>query len=331
MIDCENIIKKALGRGLTDDEILELKDQAVRLYEKTIAASNSARGLPDIMAASDAWAQKEQLAALARKHNTLRQVKARLSVLDFCLAEFRGMEAEGINALQVGSKYTRDGARSSVDAMGRSLEGEYIGGLTTDIMSLGQAHFELLRKNTMGMEIAEALWNVDTQDKFKGPKEAMDIAKVIHKWQEKARLNANAAGAWIGKLPGYVVRQSHDQAKVARAGYDKWRDTIKDKLDWTRTADGVIDPKADPKAAEEFLFETWKGLSTGIHLHNTLPQNPLSTTANIGSTAARMSHERVLHFKSGADWFNYNQQFGRGGLNEAVLHGLRQSTELVST
>lgn len=43
--------------------------------------------------------------------------------------------------------------------------------------------------------------------------------------------------------------------------------------------------------------------------------------------ARRASEERVLHFRSGEDWYEYNRLFGHGTVREAFLHGLRMSAQ----
>lgn len=331
MLDCEDIVKKALGRDMSDLEIQEAFDQFHDLNDK-VRAQAEAQGLrPDILAASRDWTKKAELAAIARKRNAILQIHARAKMLNFCLTAFKGMEAEGIEALMVGSPYLREGSRMSVDESANALGNSYVGQLLTDMGGLGSEHLELFRKNMLDRDIAEALFLMDDPTKFKGPPEAMAIAKNIHAVQERARIDANLAGAWIGKLPGYIVRQSHDQAKISRAGFEAWRDEIFPRLDWSKTLDGVIDPVKNPASAEKFLLETWKALADGHHMrHAQKGGNPLARNAVIGSEAASMSHDRVLHFKSGGDWYDYNAKFGRGGLNEAVLHGLQQSAKATS-
>ena len=54
------------------------------------------------------------------------------------------------------------------------------------------------------------------------------------------RKNLNSAGAWIAKLPGYIVRQSHDGDRIRKAGLEAWKDFIRDRLDWSRTAEGIF-------------------------------------------------------------------------------------------
>lgn len=43
------------------------------------------------------------------------------------------------------------------------------------------------------------------------------------------------------------------------------------------------------------------------------------------NAAKRASQERILHFKDGISWHEYNQQFGTGSLREALFGGLNSA------
>ncbi len=128
------------------------------------------------------------------------------------------------------------------------------------------------------------------------------------------------------------MRQSHDQARIARAGFEKWRADIEDKLDWTRTGNGRFDPQQNPdfmpddKAA--FLSEVYDNLKTGVHLKETgAARNPLASSSGVGSVASKVSAERVLHFTDGGAWFDYNAKYGKGNLREAMLGGFSRAAD----
>ena len=86
-----------------------------------------------------------------------------------------------------------------------------------DLQELGQAHWNILEKGSLNREIDRAMWSIDNPGaSWKGPKEAMDIAEVMHKWSELTKKDQNSAGAWIAKLPGTLC------ARVTMAtGYGK--------------------------------------------------------------------------------------------------------------
>lgn len=328
-LQCENIIRQAIHRHMTDTEILDFAAEGEKLAGRVKAAGTAARQAPHIRKLLENYNRRKQAAVAAHKRAVELQQARIHANLNHIMTKFSGMEWEGISALQIGSKFVRDGARYSVDSVRASLSGYYLGNLLNDLEEIGPATFELLRKGKLDREIARALWEIDTGN-YNGPKEALDIAKAIHKWGEAARVDENNAGVWIPKLAGYIIRQSHDQAKIRAAGFGKWKAAIEERLDWSRTANGAFDPDVDRAAADNFLHEVYLGFTTGIH-ESFSPggkrpkKDPLAATTTIGQTAAKANHQRVLHFKSGEDWFDYNKLFGTGTLLEGVFRGLSKS------
>lgn len=324
-MDCIDYLKSKFS-GVSEEDIVSIMEEVKKeraALEKKIGSVDDLE--QQLLQKLQGKVDNAVIAAQAQKRATALQLAKRLEAFDFVTQNFAGMEEEGLSALLVGTNRIKTGARKSVDAAQKSLEGFYTGGLLADLQALGKTHVKMLAKGAMDEDIARAMWSIDNPAaaEFKGPKEAMDIAQVIHKWQEKARDDANRAGAWIGKEPGYIVRQSHDSARIRKAGFQKWAQEISSRLDWDRTADGNL---STPKARNDFLLEVWKNLTMGR-----IPEpggSDLSSNfsqARIGSRAAKVSRERVLHFKSGEDWFAYNRQFGSRNLREAVISGLSQS------
>lgn len=326
-MDCIDYLKGKFS-GVSEEDIVsimeELKKERAALEKKIGSVDDLEQQLLQKL---QGRVDNTVIAAQAQKRATALQLAKRLEAFDFVTQNFEGMEEEGLSALLVGTNRIKTGARKSVDAAQTSLEGYYTGGLLADLQALGKTHVKMLAKGAMDEDIARAMWSIDnpTAAEFKGPKEAMDIAQVIHKWQEKARDDANRAGAWIGKEPGYIVRQSHDSARIRKAGFQKWRTEIYEKLDWDRTADGNLSTQ---NARNDWLLEVWKNLTMGrIPEPGGSDLNSNFSQARIGSRAAKVSRERVLHFKSGEDWFAYNRQFGSRNLREAVISGLSQSAQ----
>lgn len=333
-LNCEDLIRQALGRDMREEEILDFARDGARLARQARAGQAASGRAPDMAAHAARWAERKKLAILARQRAEELQASARLAALRQVRDNFAGMEWEGVSALMVGGKHNRKGARLSVDSLRSSLGQHYLGSLVNELERLGPEHVNLLRKGVLDREIARALWSLgDAQLQYHGPAEAMEIAEVIHKWQEKARVDENNAGAWINALPGYIVRQSHDQLKIKRAGFEQWKADIETRLDWDRTADGRLAASitpADILARDQFLEEVYTGFITGIHEKFTPPgmtprPDPLVSSATMGATAARASKQRVLHFRDGDAWFEYNGKYGRGQLVDGVISGLTKS------
>ena len=136
------------------------------------------------------------------------------------------------------------------------------------------------------------------------------------KWNEVTRLDKNRAGAWVGKLAGYITRQSHDMYKIRAAGYEGWRDFILPRLD-----DGTFEGIAN---REEYLQNVYNNLASGTHLTYKPASEWLKGFKGGGSNIAkRASQERELIFKPGGDaWFEYNKLYGAGNIRESVIASL---------
>ena len=162
-----------------------------------------------------------------------------------------------------------------------------------------------------------------------GPGEVAALSKILAKYDRAARLEAEAAGAWVKPLPGYVLRQSHDADRIRFAGFRAWRDFLAERLD-ERTFEGVRD-------RERYLRRIHDALSRGAqHLLLGAALRPIALDETGGdeksegtrvwmqAVARLLTNDRLLHFKSADAWFDYVERFGAGTLNEALLFGLER-------
>ncbi|MEE9351518.1 MAG: hypothetical protein V3U78_04605 [Thiotrichaceae bacterium] len=306
---CIGRISDAMG-GATLDEQIAMANEADRIVKDSVGLSED-----EIFARLDADILDRSIAKKIEGRNKALNSIARRNTEQF-VRSFDGDPALGFESLLVGINDVKMGSRRSVAGTQAQLQESYMAGLVADIEDLGKNAFDAFTSGELDQDIARALWKIDKGDDFSGiSKDALSIGKVINKWQEKTRIDANEAGAYIKKLPGYITRQSHDMDKIRNAGFAQWRETIEPLLD-ERTFIGVDDREA-------FLSSVHSGLSTGLHFGNgTVPG--LKGTKNIAKSA---SQERVLHFREAEGWFQYNERFGRGPLVDTIMNGLRISAQ----
>ncbi|MFN8993306.1 MAG: hypothetical protein ACK5X3_06540, partial [Pseudomonadota bacterium] len=209
-----------------DDLLGQLRKQVTglrsmaRATRSMLDAEDTAAGMQDeAMRAADMLANNLQMAAAIEKRNAALNLNVRLKASSF-VNQFRdkSLDFEGFAALLTGSQRVRSGARLSVDAEYKGFRGEWMGGMIADIEKLG-----LWREFVDGAfdrDIYDALHRIGTESPdFTGlPKEAVDLAKVVNKYQTDARNTRNRFGAWIRDLKGYITRQSHDMFKIRDAG-----------------------------------------------------------------------------------------------------------------
>ena len=316
-LDCIDTIQaaaKAAGRELNEEEMVELVgDLQARI--KQLQATDGMLGLEDAaMRAADEMGNQVKLAAAIEKRNALLNARRRAELVGYIRSTWSDRPDLGLESFLVGTNVARPGARRSVAAEQKQLSQAYIAGFLNDIEKEGLLPF--LTRGDLDQDIADALWRIGMDKPLDGlSKEAVSIAKIMQKYQETARIDANRAGAFIRKLPGYVVRQSHDPYKLQRAGFKQWRDEILPLLD-ERTFEAGSD-------VDGFLLATYNGLVSGVHLKVSTGQpNGFKGPRNL---AKKVSAERVLHFKDGLAWNQYNKVYGTGSLREAFLGGLDRS------
>lgn len=275
-----------------------------------------------LQTAAQRFQQRATLAAVIQRRNAALNAVVYQRAMSYVSTTWAGKEAEGLRALMTGSIEGRKGARSSVAREQHVLMDRYAGGLYTELERAGVR--ELFASGAADRDVSRALRELgQPSPNLTGiSREAQDIARIVRRWQETARNDANAAGAWIGKLDDWIVGQSHDHWKMEKAGFQAWASEIAPRLDWARIESerGPIPDKA------LWLRETFTNIVSGVSMK---ARGAVNTTGFQGprNVAKGMSEDRVLHFKSADDWSDYNAAFGRGNLREAVFTGLRRTAQ----
>jgi hypothetical protein len=319
--DCIAAIQKAADNTLTEDDIDRIVTTIQRRRKQ--AGTSSVADEATLMAQiAKEIADEERLAALVEQRSQAINVIRKQARFDW-YAKFQGDEARAISILNVGSEKAGEKYGLSVAAQQRALEGKLTGPMLAELRAAGVEKILKSPNKDFEQQVARNMWAITeaevnkTSPVLSGMKEAQDTAKILTKYQEIARVMQNDSGAWIGQVPGYIVRQSHDMWRIRKAGYESWRDTILPKLD-ERVFDGVDDREAH-------LKRIWTGLSTGEHYRERGSEDWLVGFKGPGNLAKRASQERSLHFKSADDWYAYNEQFGSNSMLEAVIFGLRKA------
>jgi len=315
LTQCERTVNAAAGRDLSPDE-METLVRDMRNTTERIMAGNEALSLEEAaLRAAEELSNADVLAKQIEARNKAINTRIAAQRLGELRTTWKDRPDIGLEALLVGRNDARTGSRRSVSSEVAQLRGKYHAGINYDFDRADLVKF--IASGSNDREIADAMWRIGRGEKTDGmTQQSVSAAKIIMKWQETARVDENRAGAWIGKMPGYIVRQSHDIMKIRASGFDAWRNAILPRLD-ERTFDGVSD-------RDQFMRSVYNGLASGVHLTSEKPDwmNGFKGSAN---AAKRASQERVLHFKDGISWHEYNQQFGTSSLREAVFGGLNSA------
>lgn len=305
-------------RGVSKAAVKDVAAEVDRL-EASARAAGEPPGAAYHKAGRD-YAERVQLAAMIEKRNATINALRFQAVSEYVGTVWKGKETEGLRSVLTGSIEGRKGARASVAREQQALSMHYVGRLDTALRRDGVR--DIFRSGVLDQDVARALWQLNSKTPVLDglPADAVKVARAINDVQELARMHANQAGAFIGKLEGWVVRQAHDPYKITHAGEQAWIADVAPRLDWAR-----IEAERGPIADKaRWLSEVYTSLATGQHQ---VARAEPGTQGFKGSrnVAKSMSQERVLHFRSADDWFAYNQTFGPGNLREAVMRGLTLS------
>jgi len=330
--DCIAEVAKLLGRErLTDKEAEAIFGDLQKALDKR-KRTNPGESFSDLHAKAAKDFEVESVAqAIIEKRNAAINAGIRMIQFDFIKTQFKQNPFLGFEASWVGVNAKRPSGRRSAYLEQRTLAQEYGMGFIADMERHGfwqdfiaghldeEIHVALFK---FGDEIEPGVRG-ETSDLsgFKVSKEAEQMAEIIHKWQEKTRLDGNKAGAWTGSLPGYITNQSHDMFKLRRAGYDEWKTDMEGLLH-ERSFDGV-------KNRDEFYQSAYDGLASGVHLSHAegaaIPSG--HPKGQSGSVAKRMSENRLFHFKGGREAFQYSQKYGVGSLRESLMFGFERTAQ----
>jgi hypothetical protein len=228
----------------------------------------------------------------------------------------------GINVFLGGHAGLEKGSSLSVDSWGKAVSQKY---QTSLIKALEDN--DLMEEFTSGAidsAIIKELYQIKPGGNpgITGNKSAEGIAKIINQLQSDVIDNLNRHGSWIRKLPGYIMRQSHNPIKIRRAGYDTWRKMIDETIDHERvyTQLGVLDGEV-----EQFWKSVWLSLQSGTHFKHKLDQadDVAQGFSGPGNLAKRMSTaHRSLHFKDAESFMKYNSEFGSRNIRENIILSL---------
>ena len=171
-----------------------------------------------------------------------------------------------------------------------------------------------------------------------GDVNARKIAEIIKKHQKNLLDRKNRAGANIGELENYVVRQMHDPLLMMKdfkkidASRQEWVAFVKPLLNKEKT----FDAKPEGVSEDDYLGDIFTNLVTGNHTKtsdlNSIDGSQYFVDGFPGpkNLAKSMSQSRVLHFENGAASYKYSKQYARMTLSEGVLSGFTHDAQSIA-
>ena len=151
-----------------------------------------------------------------------------------------------------------------------------------------------------------------------GNPRAKAFADALANTLDSLRLRFNAAGGNIGKLRGWGVTHRHDALKVRRAGYETWREDLREGLDIAAMRDPDTGLSMTPARLEEVLRGSYEAIRT-----NGLSAEPLDPFMSQPKLANARAYHRVFVFKDGDAWLQYQSKYGSGDAFTTIMGHIR--------
>lgn len=253
-------------------------------------------------------ADRQIAEAILKKRNAAQQTLKTLSKLSWIKQNYKPDEYnEALKNMLGGTvgvrrKGSLDSVASRMDAYKQKAECSFL----TELRRNNLEKFFEDDKNHRAIMIELAEIKEGGHPGKSGSEAAKQVAEIMERHQDFWRQEANRNGAFIEKLPGYIIAQTHDVTKLLPKpgetmdeAFNRWKDTIKPLLDWGRTAKG--------RPIDRVLREAWDGMVSGVHLDYTSGVG----IATGGNRAQRLSNSRVFHFLDGDAFYKYNEVFGQ--------------------
>lgn len=156
------------------------------------------------------------------------------------LARLNPRADRALRTLMVGDEAAGAGRGFSIDAAGKAAETRAHSDFTAALEEAGQLErladpFRVFAPDrAFEDKVAMELARLNGEERAPtGDADALKVAEIMHADQTRTRQAMNRLGAWIGELPGYISRTTHDAIKIS-GGF--WAGMSKAKRDAARGA-----------------------------------------------------------------------------------------------
>ncbi|MBW4972076.1 hypothetical protein KZZ08_00505 [Roseovarius mucosus] len=324
MANIHDCLQRAVDAGELDsiraDQAKSEFDQLVERYEQAMPRHQAEQ------TAAIHLREATQRSQRSRRHAVLTQLQSMVRLKSLIEgAPDPALALRNLIEYSEGAGFTGESIQTLSEAMIKSVNG----GMADTLAATRRNLIGNSRDPALLSDIIRELHLEDT-----GKPRAKELAAAVRHQQKRLRQMFNAHGGDIGDLADFGVSHSHDVAALRKAGFDKWSEAVFARIDWSRIVDtrtgqpfaaaGAAPARADVDA---FLTDVWEGITKrGWHKRE--------ASMAVGGKAIynRRAEARVLHFKTGSDWLEYNKEFGTSDPFSAMvagLHGLARDVAMM--
>lgn len=307
---CFSDIRRVISPERVDDKTLV---DVIRAHEESL------RKPVDMSSQEFAEKLKEsrKLRARLRKEAAENLVKKQKNIGFLFEGALSDDPVEAFQALLAGTTRLVKGGRFSIDRTHKVIMAKHLNILSNELRAAGL--LDVVKSGTLEREIMQELFEFKSGGRtgISNNKHAREAAKIINGVQTGLLREMQNSGAGIREMPGYIMRQAHDPGLMRDAGFEAWFQEIMPRLDVERTFKSFA---GKPDKIQEFMEGAYDDIVKG--------KNTLATGSDVGdeillgrapaNLAEKVSRGRVLHFKDGESFFEYNQRFGKKNLFDTI-------------
>ncbi|GIK50363.1 MAG: hypothetical protein BroJett013_30600 [Alphaproteobacteria bacterium] len=250
---CLTPVQMAVGRLFSDEEIEDALARLAARYARLKAGQG-------VLSDADPFLWREAFETLAAEDLREGLIEARMRAAAAVAKARRQNRYDGhdgnagakLRALLVGEENRGDRRGLSIDAEGKALEARAQSDFAQRLDEVGQLErladpFKAFAPDTafedkVAMEIARLNGEERAQT---GDADALKVAEIIKADQDRARAAMNRLGAWIGELPGYISRTTHDAIKISGGFWKGMNETARAeaRAAWIRFIRPLLDER----------------------------------------------------------------------------------------
>ena len=308
-----------LDRAVAGGDLDEVRAQEAA-KEFAALADRYATAMPRAQAEAQALrdlAEATRRSARSRRHAVINQLQSMVRIRDVVL----NSRHPGRAVQQMLEGLATDGARTeSVRWVHDALKSQWRFELNDMLTDTGTNVFSFNRDAPLFANVVRELHGQATTDAV-----AKRHAAAVRKVQQRLRQMFNAHGGDIGELDDFGMTHTHDARAIEAAGLRAWTDAVFDRLEWSRIINKETgkpfttekDGKPNRAAGERFLARVFDDIVT-----NGAAKRTPSMSVGGKELYNTRAEPRLLHFKNGDAWMDYNAQFGLSDPFSALIGGL---------
>lgn len=325
---CFDAIKKALGDDADEKQVNSILNDMDAMYDSAVASDGDVRNFRKM--ALD-YLKNNRILSNSQRIANVQSIRANTqarTIIDTYLDKFGPKNAhESLLAIMTGSLANFEGGRNSAFLTSTRLRNTWMQTLISGLEADGT--LKLIKDGSMNKEIMQELYEIRPggQPGVSGNKYALKAANTINGVQRMMLKEMQDTGIPVRDYQGRIMQQTHDPALIRAAGFEDWARKITPQLDHSKTFG--IDQSMEAKVA------TLKGAYDDITIGRTQSAEGgdllgdyeyVNRKAMLGGQATK---SRSLHFKSGEDFYNYNQEFSKKDLLDSISSEINRTARNV--